>query len=163
MNIKLASILHESVIDGPGLRHVVFVQGCSRHCQGCHNDDTWNPDQGTLISVEQCFDTLINNDNNLHQGTTFSGGEPFEQAEALTELGKALKAYGHDIVIYTGAYLANLMAATHPATRELLDIADWLIDGPFILAKKDISLKWCGSSNQRIWRKENGVFKKEDM
>ena len=134
-SLRLAGIIRESITDGPGIRFTVFAQGCPHGCLQCHNPQTWDFDGGTDVEVDKIAKKVM--ENPMIKGVTFSGGEPFCQAEGFLELAKILKEKGIDIVIFTG-YLYE----------ELLESED--IDGPFDNDKKDLSLKFRGSSNQRI-------------
>lgn len=147
MNIELADFIEESVVDGPGFRQVIFVQGCLHHCKGCHNPKTW-PLEGNRISIEELFNKIKL--DNIITGITYSGGEPFLQCEALIELSKLIKSkyINTSIWTYTGYLFEDLLKQEN--SKELLNYIDVLIDGLFILEKRDLSLLYKGSSNQRI-------------
>jgi len=150
MLVRLAGIVKESVVDGPGIRMVIFVQGCPHHCPGCHNPDSHDPTGGYESSAENIIEQLP--DGKLVSGLTFSGGEPFQQAEALVQVAKAAKLRGLSIVTYTG-YRYELLLETgipDPAVRELLSLTDVLVDGPYEQESRDISLAFRGSTNQRL-------------
>ncbi len=147
MNITLAGIARESIVDGPGLRYTVFTQGCPHHCPGCHNPGTHAFDGGTVYDTERLIDDI--NAQKLICGVTFSGGEPFCQAEALNEVWKGV-CQNRDLIIYSGYTFENLLAENDPARMELLSYAKYLIDGPFVLAQRDLTLPFRGSKNQRI-------------
>ena len=89
MKISLSGITGDSIVDGPGIRMTVFAQGCPHHCPGCHNPETWEFGCGTDMATEDMV--AIVKSNPLCRGVTFSGGEPFAQAEGYLELAKALK------------------------------------------------------------------------
>lgn len=144
--LNLAGILGDSIVDGPGLRMTVFAQGCPHHCKGCHNEETWPFEGGTAISEQDVFDII--KQNPLCKGVTFSGGEPFCQAEAFASLARMLKAHGYEIAAYTGYLFETLLE--NAAHRALLAEIDVLIDGPFVLAEKSLQLNFRGSRNQRI-------------
>ena len=150
MQIRLAGIVKESVVDGPGIRMVVFVQGCRHHCPGCHNENTQDPAGGYESTVDEVIAQLPT--NSLISGVTFSGGEPFLQAGALAEIGRAARQRGLSIFTYTGFVFETLLAQSRndEAIAALLSVTDVLIDGPFILEQRDISLAYRGSSNQRL-------------
>ncbi|HNZ99280.1 anaerobic ribonucleoside-triphosphate reductase activating protein [Ruminococcus sp.] len=148
MELRIAGTVNDSIVDGPGIRFTVFVQGCPHNCKGCHNPQTHDFSGGTLTTTEELLDKIKSNP--LLDGVTFSGGEPFCQAEALSELGKEIKKLGLNIVTYTGytfEQLYNDRKKNH--WQELLEVTDVLIDGPFILEQKDWEIKFRGSSNQR--------------
>ena len=150
MQIRLAGIVKESVVDGPGIRMVVFVQGCPHHCPGCHNENTQDPSGGYLSTVQEVIDQLPSNP--LVTGMTFSGGEPFMQAGALAVIGKAAKQRNLSVFTYTGFVFETLLeqSRNNPDIAALLAITDVLIDGPFLLEQRDISLAFRGSGNQRL-------------
>ena len=150
MQIRLAGIVKESVVDGPGIRMVVFVQGCPHHCPGCHNENTQDPFGGYLSTVQEVIDQLPSNP--LVAGMTFSGGEPFMQAGALAVIGKAAKQRNLSVFTYTGFVFETLLeqSRNNPDIAALLAITDVLIDGPFLLEQRDISLAFRGSGNQRL-------------
>ncbi len=148
--IDLAGVIRESIVDGPGLRFVVFTQGCPHHCPGCQNPHTHTFGQGTPTPVSKIMDEIKKNP--LLSGVTLSGGEPFCQADALAELATQVKAMGKNVMIYSGYTLEQLMEKQkqEASILHLLKQTDWLVDGPFILEKKSLELKFRGSSNQRI-------------
>jgi anaerobic ribonucleoside-triphosphate reductase activating protein len=139
----------DSIVDGVGLRFAVFVQGCSHHCPGCHNPESQPTEGGYLQSVKSLLDEI--HANRLARSVTLSGGEPFEQCEALLELARALKAEGYNLWIYSGYLYEDLMKGNpSPLAPELLAQCDVLVDGPFVQALHSYDLKWKGSSNQRV-------------
>ncbi|MEG2140305.1 MAG: anaerobic ribonucleoside-triphosphate reductase activating protein [Bilophila sp.] len=144
--IRISGIEEESIVDGPGLRYVLFTQGCPHNCPGCHNPETHAFTGGRLISQDEAFADIRKNP--LTRGVTFSGGEPFAQSDALTLLAVRLKKAGYHLTCYTGYVFEELFADArfHP----LLEQLDLLIDGPFILAQKSLILRFRGSRNQRI-------------
>lgn len=144
--LRLAGVVKESIVDGYGLRYVIFTQGCPHHCRGCHNPQTHDFNKGYLQDLASLYDEICKNP--LLQGVTFSGGEPFMQAKNLSILAKHIKALGFNLTIYTGFTYEELVQ--EKSMKELLVLADILIDGKFILEQKDLSLKFKGSKNQRI-------------
>lgn len=148
--LQLAGVVRESIVDGPGIRMTVFVQGCPHHCNGCHNPQSWSFEGGYTGSIERIIEEA--NKDPLLQGLTFSGGEPFCQAEALTELGKLAHESGYNIMTYTGYTFEQLQDGfkENPTWKTLLEQTDYLVDGPFILEQKSLMLHFRGSSNQRI-------------
>ncbi len=150
MDIKLAGTVNESIVDGPGIRFTVFVQGCPHRCEGCHNPQTHDFSGGEIADTEKLYEKIISNP--LLSGVTFSGGEPFCQAKALAYLGERIKTAGLDIVTYTGFTFEHLKENATPENgyMELLEVTDYLIDGKFELSKKNLLLKFRGSENQRI-------------
>ena len=148
INIRLAGIEEESIVDGPGIRLAIFTQGCYRNCIGCHNPHTHDPNGGKLYEL----DTIINlyKENPLYNGITFSGGEPFLQCLPLIYLAKEIKKLNGNVVTYTGYTYKELLELKDSSVNELLSLTDILIDGPFIEELKDMELQFRGSSNQNF-------------
>lgn len=146
MKIRIAGIVDDSIVDGEGVRLTVFTQGCPHHCHGCHNPQTWNLDGGHEIGTEEIVQKL--KANPLLSGITFSGGEPFLQPAPLTELARAAHKLGLDVWSYTGFTLEELEKRTD--AQQLLNEVDVLVDGPYVEALRDLTLRFRGSSNQRI-------------
>ena len=149
-SIRLAGIVRESIVDGPGIRFTVFCQGCPHACEGCHNPETHDFAGGKDISIERLLEEI--DKNKLLAGVTFSGGEPFCQPEAFAELGRRVKERGLNIVVFSGYTLEELekMAVQRAEVRELLDLTDILIDGRFVKEERDLTLQFRGSRNQRV-------------
>lgn len=150
MKIRIAGTVNDSIVDGKGIRFVVFVQGCIHNCEGCHNPQTHDFSGGFETDTEELLTKILSNP--LLDGVTFSGGEPFCQPAPLYELGRRAKENGLNIVCYTGFTFEKLleMSKKDKDILNLLGICDVLIDGPFILSKKNLLLKFRGSENQRI-------------
>ncbi len=148
--LRLAGVIRESIVDGPGIRMTVFTQGCPHKCKGCHNEQTWDFSGGYDSSTERILEEAKKDP--LLKGLTFSGGEPFCQAQALSVLAREAKALGYNIFCYTGYTFEKLVSEfeTHPEYKALLENCDWLVDGPFVLEKRSLMLKFRGSTNQRI-------------
>lgn len=147
-NIRLAGVVNDSITDGPGIRFTVFVQGCPHHCPHCQNPQTWDFDGGELVSAAELLADIAQNP--LLSGVTFSGGEPLAQAEALLPLAEAVRQKGLGLAIYTGYTFERLLEMQDKAIMQLLALADTLIDGPFIMAERNLELNFRGSANQRI-------------
>lgn len=149
-SIRLAGVIRESIVDGPGLRFTVFCQGCPHGCEGCHNPDTHDFGGGYDCEISKIVAAI--DENPLLDGVTFSGGEPLCQPEAFLNLAKEIKKRNLNIVIYTGFKFEELQekAKTDEALQNLLELTDLLIDGPFVLKQRDLTLLFRGSSNQRI-------------
>ena len=148
--IQLAGVVRESIVDGPGIRFVVFCQGCPHLCPGCHNPVTHDFDGGYPCEVEKILKAI--DENPLLDGVTFSGGEPACQPKAFLTLAKEIKARGLNIIMYSGFTLEQLtkMGETDLALAELLEYLDYLIDGRYEEAQRDLTLSFRGSRNQRI-------------
>ncbi|MBQ8172704.1 MAG: anaerobic ribonucleoside-triphosphate reductase activating protein [Mailhella sp.] len=146
VQLRVAGVIEESIVDGPGLRFALFLQGCPIHCPGCQNPQTWDPEGGSLVTADEVLARILADP--LVHGVTFSGGEPFAQAEALLPLACALKERGYNLMAFTGYTLEKLVQ--DPSCRALLEKLDLLVDGPFIEAQKSLELRFRGSLNQRI-------------
>lgn len=147
MKIRLASFIHDSIVDGEGIRSVVFTQGCPHNCPGCHNQKSIPFDGGQLISVDEVIEAILEKDL---MKVTFSGGEPFVQAEQLYYIAKTLKKKGYNLWSYTGFTFEALMRHQDPFVMKLLEQLDILIDGRFYMKKKNLEILYRGSTNQRI-------------
>ena len=148
MELRIAGTVNDSIVDGPGIRFTIFTQGCPHNCEGCHNPQTHDFHGGTIVDTDELLEKVKSNP--LLDGVTFSGGEPFCQAHILAELGREVKKLGMDIITYTGYTFEQLYEKREQnGWGELLEVTDYLIDGPFILAQKDWEIKFRGSSNQR--------------
>lgn len=150
MEIRIAGTVQDSIVDGPGLRYVVFTQGCPHRCEGCHNPETHDFGGGKLTDTDRLYDECT--ENPLTKGVTFSGGEPFCQAEALYELGIRLKERGYNLMSYSGWTFEELQkkAQNEEYVGKLLSILDMLVDGRFELKNRSLMLTYRGSTNQRI-------------
>ncbi|MDR1360103.1 MAG: radical SAM protein [Deltaproteobacteria bacterium] len=148
--IRVSGVVEESVVDGPGLRYVLFTQGCPHGCPGCHNPETHSLSGGRLLSISSVLAAI--RENPLLAGATFSGGEPFLQPDPLCLLAEGIHALGGNVAVYTGYTLEALgdLAAGNPSAARLLSLADLLIDGPYVQALRDLDLPFRGSRNQRI-------------
>lgn len=147
MQIRLAAPLQpDSIVDGEGIRTVIWTQGCSHHCKGCHNPETWSFEDGYLVDVDSVIeeiDSLTGQD-----GITLSGGDPFYQVDACTLIAKHCKDKKLNVWCYTGFLYEDLIKDTK--MLELLKYIDVLVDGPFVLSERSLDLYFKGSSNQRI-------------
>lgn len=151
MNIVLASPLQkDSIVDGEGIRTVIWTQGCSHNCLGCHNMETHDFNGGKKFNVEEIKIQISNLKD--QDGITFSGGDPMFQAKACGILAKHAKEMGFNIWCYTGFTFEQLleMSKTKKEILEFLSYIDVLIDGKFVLAERSLELKYRGSKNQRI-------------
>ncbi len=148
MELRIAGTVNDSIVDGDGLRFTVFTQGCPHHCKGCHNPQTHDFNGGEVTDTSLLLEKIKGNP--LLDGVTFSGGEPFCQAEQLAELGRQIKKIGLNIVTYTGYTFEQLYAERDKnGWGNLLSVTDILIDGQFVEELKDWEVKFRGSSNQR--------------
>ncbi|TCI54027.1 anaerobic ribonucleoside-triphosphate reductase activating protein [Exiguobacterium sp. SH1S21] len=145
--MRVLSVLEESVVDGPGIRTVIFTAGCPHRCPGCHNPESWNPRGGRDISIEELLDRV---ETAAWEGVTISGGEPFLQPAELSEVVRGCKTLGKNVWIYTGYTFEALQQLENEDIDTVLDHADVLVDGRFEQPLMDRSLRFRGSSNQRI-------------
>ena len=145
MSLRVIDKMGGTSVDGPGLRTSVYFAGCNHHCPGCHNPQSWDFDGGEAMSVLRIKEIIDDCDFNV----TFSGGDPLMQpVDEMVELARLLKADGRTIWCYTGYSYEYL--ASRPEYEELLTCIDVLVDGPFVESLRDISLRFRGSSNQRL-------------
>ncbi len=148
--MRIASIVPNSIVDGPGIRFTVFIQGCSHHCPGCHNPSTHDPSGGYEESIEKIVDQLRSDP--LIDGITLSGGDPFEQPVECTKLIWRVKALNpkYTVWTYTGYTYEQIKSAKNYLWDLLFQNSDVVVDGPFIESLKSYDLKFRGSSNQRL-------------
>lgn len=155
--IKVASIDRESIVDGEGLRYVIFAQGCNHNCKGCHNPSTHPFNGGTEMSVDELINDIKKDP--LLDGVTFSGGDPFFQAKEFTTLAKHCHDNGLSVWAYTGFTMEQFLKYKNGEKSderinldmiELLNNIDILVDGPFILEKRSLTILYRGSTNQRL-------------
>ncbi len=132
--------------DGPGLRTSIYCAGCSHHCKGCHNPQSWDIANGKWMSIDEIMEVIK---ADTISNVSFSGGDPFFQVEAFTELARRIKTEtSKTIWCWTGFTIEQIRADAHLAM--LLPYIDTLVDGPFILEQRDTTLLFRGSPNQRI-------------
>ena len=149
--LRLSGVIRESIVDGPGIRMTIFGQGCPHCCEGCHNPETQSYDGGYISHPENIIKAI--EQNPLLQGVTFSGGEPFVQAEAFAELGEEIKKRGLHLMTYSGYTFEEILdgiESGNPGWKELLSVTDVLVDGRFVLAEKSLNILFRGSKNQRL-------------
>lgn len=140
--MRLAGIVRDSIVNGVGVRDVVFFQGCSKRCKGCHNPETWDYDGGCHRFLGDVVKELSESSNDV----TISGGEPFDQFSDLFDLCKQLHKQGKTIWVYTG----NVVDPTKQIYQKLSQYVDVIVDGRFVEELKDSNLLFRGSSNQRL-------------
>lgn len=134
------------MVDGPGMRTAIYAAGCTHHCPGCHNPQSWDIRAGKTMSTEEILRPIL---ADPFADVTFTGGDPMMQPEGFTELAQAIKQQSTKTIwCYTGYTYEYLL--TIPAQRELLAYIDVLVDGPFVQSLRDEQLRFRGSSNQRL-------------
>ena len=148
--LRLSGVVSESIVDGPGIRYVIFTQGCPHHCPGCHNQQKHDFSGGYDADIPKMLSEI--QEDPLLDGITLSGGEPFCQPEALIPIAEAVKKMGKTVFAYTGYTLEQLLelGRERPAILQLLRLCDTLVDGPYIESLRALDLQFRGSSNQRI-------------
>lgn len=144
--MRIAGIVNDSIVDGPGLRLAIFAQGCPHHCPGCHNPESHDFAGGSDMDTEKIIARM--DANPLLDGITLTGGEPFEQPDACRILADAAHARGLNVWAYSGYTFEQLCAV--PEKRRLLEACDVLVDGPFLLEERSLDLRFRGSKNQRV-------------
>ena len=144
--MRIAGLTQDSIVDGPGFRFTVFVQGCAHHCEGCHNPQTHDSAGGKEMTTDEIIREMRSNP--LTDGLTLSGGEPFDQSEDCLTLVRAARESGLNVWSYSGYLFEQLLADEKKS--QLLKELDVLVDGPFILSQRSLALAWRGSRNQRV-------------
>ena len=154
LTLRVLQIVPGTSVDGPGLRTSVYLAGCSHHCPECHNKISWDFDGGEEMDVDRLADIIIAHGFNV----TLTGGDPLQTPHpaALLKLIKRLKAEGLTVWCYTGYTFEELKELT--GLQPILSELEAIVDGPFIAAERDISLRFRGSRNQRILRPDGSVF-----
>lgn len=145
-HIRVLDILEQTMADGPGFRTSIYCAGCLHHCRGCHNPHSWDLCGGQLKSVDELLDIVKADDLS---NVTFSGGDPFYQVEAFTNLARRIKNETNKTIwCWTGFTIEEI--ESDERLSSMLPYLDVLVDGPFILEKRDTKLHFRGSPNQRI-------------
>lgn len=149
VSLRICDTVQDSIVDGPGLRFTVFLQGCTLNCPECHNPQTHKLDGGHLVTVEALLEMA--DKNPLLKGLTISGGEPFLQAENAAVLARFAHERGLNVWCFTGKTWEELTSSNAlPEWGIMLEQIDVLVDGPFIAKKRTLALPWRGSGNQRV-------------
>ena len=144
-NIRILAIKYGTSVDGIGLHTSLYCAGCENQCPGCHNPQSWDEGGGEAISVEELFKRIVDADMNV----TFTGGDPMLHPDGFITLARMIKERTDKTIwCYTGYRFEDLLR--HPQRRALLELCDVLVDSPFLLAERDLSLPFRGSRNQRI-------------
>ncbi len=147
--LRLFGEVKESITDGPGLRYAIFAQGCPHYCVGCHNPESHSFTDGYLIRGEEILEEICKNP--LLDGVTFSGGEPFMQAEEFAQMAKVVRSHNLSVIVFSGYTYEELLdlSKERKGYMDLLMNVDILIDGRFEIEKKSMDLRFRGSTNQR--------------
>lgn len=147
--IRLAGIVEDSIVDGPGIRLTVFTQGCLHNCPGCHNPESHALDGGYMEDCDKIIQMVLSNP--LYAGITFSGGDPILQIEQVIYIAKEVKKHHLNTILYTGYLFEQVvqMAKNDSRFDGVFDLIDYIVDGPFINSQRDLTLHFKGSTNQR--------------
>ena len=157
MKIQIAGKIEDSLVNGDGMRMVIFTSGCKHNCEGCHNKPMQDFNYGDQWDVDELFNYIKDN-SDLIDGITYSGGDPIEQIKPIIYLSKRIKTeLNLSIWCYTGYTLEQI---NNSSNKELLKYIDVLVDGKFLKDRKENALKYTGSSNQRIIYLKNGEVQK---
>lgn len=150
VRLAIADIQTDSIVDGEGIRSVIWFQGCSHNCFGCHNPETHDFKAGTEVSIDDVKKQI--DELEYQSGITFSGGDPMMQIEALEELAKYTKEKDMNVWVYTGYTFEEVLklAESNKHYKNALNYIDVLVDGKFIMDLKSFDVEFRGSSNQRI-------------
>lgn len=143
--IRISGIEPESIVDGEGIRYVIFTQGCPHHCPGCHNPQTHSFDGGKLVDIDNLVNDIKSSKAYI-DGITLSGGEPFCQVDQCSIIANKAHEFGLTVWCYTGYIFEDL----YGQRNQLLNYIDILVDGPFIQEERSLELKFRGSKNQRL-------------
>lgn len=144
IKLRVVDIIEGTSVDGPGLRTSIYLAGCRHQCPGCQNPETWSFESGRDMTIKEIMEVVRVNDFNV----TLTGGDPLYQLPALTYLVKEIKNLGKTVWCYTGFTYDELVR--NPQYDDFLFLIDILVDGPYIEDQRDISLRFRGSTNQRI-------------
>lgn len=161
--MNISGISYPDVNNGLGCRVTLWVAGCSHHCKGCQNKETWDKKSGRIFSKEdkeKLFEILS---KPYIKGLTLSGGDPLDSFNEVLQLVKEIReTFGStkDIWLYTGYTLYQI---NNSEKKEILPYINYLVDGLFELDKRDITLKFRGSTNQIIWENNDGKFEKSEL
>lgn len=162
--LRVISIIPGTTVDGPGLRTSIYFAGCKHQCPHCHNPETWDFNAGKDWEIRDIMEVIKQNNFDV----TFSGGDPlYQDITSLSKLSKEIHSFGKKIWIYTGFVIEELI--DNEKYKDILSNVDVIVDGPFIMAKKNIDILFRGSTNQRIlhknlsgqweiWEKYNNVI-----
>ncbi|MCX4376350.1 MAG: 4Fe-4S single cluster domain-containing protein [Lachnospiraceae bacterium] len=154
IKIECAGWYNDSCDDGPGIRSVLFLQGCSRNCKGCHNAGIKEHGKGTLVPIEELMLFIESHCGN--KKITISGGEPLEQANSLEILIHRLKGKGYNVCVYTGWEIERV-------PENILRLVDYIKTGSFVIDLKNPDIQYVGSSNQHMFSIDNGNIRELDL
>ena len=157
MSLKISNVIYESLVDAEGVSTVIFFSGCKHYCSGCHSQVTWDFNYGIEVNDELINQINLEIDKRPYlNALVLSGGDPMYSAAEIKEFILKIHIPNNNIWCYTGFLMEQIIE--NYEMRELLNLCNVLIDGQFEIEKRDITLSFRGSSNQRIWRKRNGEW-----
>lgn len=143
--LRVLHIVEGTSVDGPGLRTSIYFAGCRHHCAECHNPDSWNLNGGESRTLDELMEVIAYNEAPV----TLTGGDPLAQPVAMAKLARRIKdETAYDLWLYTGFTWEQILA--DPLLLNVVRQVDVVVDGPFIVAQRDISLRFRGSHNQRV-------------
>lgn len=149
LTVRIAGSKPHSAVNGPGVRYVLFMQGCHHHCPGCQNPETHDLLGGTEFTIEEVLAEIRS--TRYLDGVTLSGGDPFAQPEACYELAKAIREAGLNLWVYSGWTFAQIIEGkAGDKAKEILPYIDVLVDGPYVESLRSEEVIWRGSSNQML-------------
>jgi anaerobic ribonucleoside-triphosphate reductase activating protein len=141
---QVLDIIRGTTVDGPGFRTSIYLAGCNHHCKGCHNPQSWNPSAGVTMSLQEIMNVVLEEDFNV----TLSGGDPLFNPESTAILIQSIIQAGYTVWLYTG-YTEDEIRANERLLNAVKGV-ETVVEGPFIEALKDPSLRFRGSSNQKF-------------
>lgn len=144
LEYRVLSIIRGTTVDGPGFRTSIYLAGCGHACPGCHNPQSWNPEGGDIMTLSEIMDIVRDEDFDV----TLSGGDPLFNPESVRNLIEALKQDGRNVWIFTGFRWEEILASEK--LRDAVELADVVVDGPFVESLRNPDLLFRGSSNQRL-------------
>lgn len=149
--MRVAGIIHNDIINGPGLRCTIFVQGCDHHCKGCHSPHTWSFTGGRIMTKDELIQTVTS--NKLDHGITWSGGDPLYQVEELAALAKCFHSKSYHQMLFTGFTMEEIvdLCKQNHSYVDALRYMNIIISDRFDIDQRSLELKFRGSSNQRVW------------
>lgn len=145
--VRYHNITHDDMLNGDGLRTVVWLSGCPHHCKNCHNEETWSPESGIPVDDRANAEIMDSVSKDYIAGVTFSGGDPLApyNRDYVASVAADVKALGKTVWVYTGYDWDEIKDIPF-----IVDCTDVVVDRPYIDALRDTSIYWCGSSNQRV-------------
>lgn len=145
--LSILQVVHDTMVDGPGLRTTIYCAGCPNRCPGCHNPESWDIRRGQVVAVKDILREVM---RDPFADVTFSGGDPMFQPEGFRHLAELIRLYAPSKTIWCYTGLCYEQVVAHRRQRRLLESVDVLVDGRFVESQRDPDLPFRGSSNQRV-------------